>query len=196
MKYIKIILSTIWIIALAACTTVGGNGGVGESSVKKTTVRTTQTTTQETSSGETTAIASPIEAPKTYESESTATPAVQTTFATPAPKAIVPTPANINSRQGLPINMGYQQAWGQTAKALSQAGYPVMEQDNSSGTYYILDKIGTGGVIKRDTPIYQLRLQKAGDNKTLITLSNAQNQPADDSVVQRILGALKNRLGA
>jgi len=100
---------------------------------------------------------------------------------------------NVKGQQGLSLSLPYQQVWAQAKKALPQAGYPIMEQDNTSGTYYILDKAGTGGVIKRDTPIYQLHIQKNGD-KTIITLNNAQNQPAAANVSDRILGALKNKL--
>lgn len=102
--------------------------------------------------------------------------------------------ATINGRIGLSVQMPYQQAWTQVGKALPKAGYPVMEQDAQSGTYYIVDKVGSGGVIQRDTPIYQLHLQKAGDNKTIGTLINSQNQPADTAVSQRILGAVKRSI--
>lgn len=95
---------------------------------------------------------------------------------------------------GLSVKNNYNQTWKQVGKASSSAGYPVMEEDSSSGTYYILDKAGSGGVIKRDTPIYQLKVQKQGDNSTLITVSNAQNQPADPATTQRILSAVKSKL--
>lgn len=94
---------------------------------------------------------------------------------------------------GLSVKADYTQAWKQVGKASSSAGYPVMEQDSATGTYYVLDKAGSGGVIKRDTPIYQLRVQKQGDN-TLVTVYNAQNQPADPATTQRILSAVKNKL--
>lgn len=95
---------------------------------------------------------------------------------------------------GLSIKNNYTQAWKQVGRASSSAGYPVMEEDSTTGTYYILDKAGSGGVIKRDTPIYQLKVQKKGDNNTMITVYNAQNQPADPATTQRILSAVKNKL--
>lgn len=94
---------------------------------------------------------------------------------------------------GLSVKSNYNQVYKQVGKASSAAGYPVMEEDSTSGTYYVLDKAGSGGVIKRDTPIYQLKVQKQGDN-TMITVTNAQNQPADPATTQRILSAVKNKL--
>lgn len=95
---------------------------------------------------------------------------------------------------GLSVKSNYNQAWKQVGKASSAAGYPVMEEDSSAGTYYVLDKAGSGGVIKRDTPIYQLKVQKQGNDSTMITVTNAQNQPVDPATTQRILSAVKNKL--
>lgn len=94
---------------------------------------------------------------------------------------------------GLSVKSNYNQVWKQVGKASSAAGYPVMEEDSAAGTYYVLDKAGSGGVIKRDTPIYQLKVQKQGDN-TMITVTNSQNQPADPATTQRILSGIKNKL--
>lgn len=100
-----------------------------------------------------------------------------------------------NGSMGLTVKTNYNQAWKQVGKASSSAGYPVMEEDSSSGTYYVLDKAGSGGVIKRDTPIYQLRVQKQGTDSSVVTVYNAQNQPADPATAQRILSAVKSKLG-
>jgi uncharacterized lipoprotein len=109
-------------------------------------------------------------------------------------KPAVSESAILTEQASLILNMPYPQAWLKTKKALSQAGYPVMEQDNVSATYYILDKVGTGGVIKRDTPIYQLQLQKTTPTQTTLILHNAQNQPAASAVAKRVMGALQRQL--
>lgn len=95
---------------------------------------------------------------------------------------------------GLSVKMPFGQAWSAVGKALPASGYQVMEQDNVSGIYYILDKVSSGGKIKRDTPIYQMKLQKDGESTTLVTLSNAQSQPVDPALAKRILGAVKGQL--
>lgn len=199
MNYGKIIFLIGSTVILSACSVVGQNTAVKQSSsakgnsqnVQYHAVEQTATDTTGPMPPESTAAALPSEPIQISQPDATPTVAVTAPSATPPRESV-----HIDARSGLVLPMGYQQAWNQTAKALSQVGYPVMEQDNASGTYYILDKIGTGGVIKRDTPIYQLHLQKTGSDKTVATLSNAQNQPADDGVAQRILGALKSKLGA
>jgi len=94
---------------------------------------------------------------------------------------------------GLVVKQPYQQVWQATANALTASGYQVVEQDSSLGTYYVADKVSTGGVIKKDTPIYQVHLQANGD-ATQITLLNSDNQNADSANTQRILGTLRNKL--
>ncbi|HVV69285.1 MAG TPA: hypothetical protein VHE99_09700 [Gammaproteobacteria bacterium] len=113
----------------------------------------------------------------------------------PAPAVSVPAkPAGVTGNS-LTLNVGYDQAWSKVGKGLPSAGYPVMEQDNSSGTYYVLDKVSSGGVIKRDTPIYQVHLEKQGAKATTVTVVNPQNQQAAPSgVTSRILSALKNSM--
>ncbi len=108
-----------------------------------------------------------------------------------------PAPAASTSSSGrvaLAVNMNYGQTWSQLKKVLPTAGYPVMEEDNFSGTYYILDKVSSNGSIKRDTPIYQLHLEKRGDKTTVVTVLNNQNQPADSAVATRILTAVKKSI--
>ncbi|MDF3054454.1 MAG: putative lipoprotein [Gammaproteobacteria bacterium] len=105
--------------------------------------------------------------------------------------AAAKTPSYAN---GFSVNMAYKDAWPKVRKALPAAGYAVMEKDETTGTYYVLDKIGSGGKIERDTPIYQVRLTKAGDAATKVILLDSANKPAAASVSNRILGALKNKL--
>jgi uncharacterized lipoprotein len=138
------------------------------------------------------AVATALANPSTTQS-STTTITTMTAAPVAAPKPSIAEAVNVGGQLGLSINLPYQQVWTQTKKALPQAGYPIMEQDNTLGTYYILDKVSTGGVIKRDTPIYQLHLKKTNDNKTVITLSNAQNQAASTSVAERVLNTLKDK---
>ncbi len=126
-----------------------------------------------------------------------ATP-VNTTNTAPAAAPLPPVPAAKPAGvtgNSLTLNVGYDQAWSKVGRALPSAGYPVMEEDNSAGTYYILDKVSSGGVIKRDTPIYQLRLEKQGTKATTLTVINPQNQQAaSPAVTTRILSALKGSL--
>jgi uncharacterized lipoprotein len=99
-----------------------------------------------------------------------------------------------NLATGFSVKMNYDDAWSKTAAALPSAGYPVMEKDDLTGTYYVLDKVGSGGKIERDTPIYQVRLTRTGDSSTKVMLLNSDSQPATRAVSNRILGALKGKL--
>jgi uncharacterized lipoprotein len=91
------------------------------------------------------------------------------------------------------VNKNLKQTWAETGKALSSSGYSIVEQDASLSTYYVADKVGTGGSIKRDTPIYQVQLQ-SGNQGTVILLMNSHNQPADSQTSNRILGTLRDKL--
>lgn len=91
------------------------------------------------------------------------------------------------------VNKGLKQTWAETGKALSSSGYSIVEQDASLSTYYVADKVGSGGAIKRDTPIYQVQLQP-GSQGTVILLMNSHNQPADSQTSNRILGTLRDKL--
>lgn len=93
----------------------------------------------------------------------------------------------------LVLNVGYPQAWNRVGQGLNGSGYQVLQQDRSLGTYYVLDVAGSGGKLKTDTPIYQVRLRGSGDSTT-VTLSDSKNQPANPAVAARILHALKGQL--
>jgi uncharacterized lipoprotein len=111
-----------------------------------------------------------------------------------APQRTIAATRNAEDSSSLSLNMPYARVWAATKKALPQAGYPIMEQDSASGTYYILDKVGSGGVIQRDAPIYQLQLQKREDQTVVARLKNAHNQSAPADVTQRIFTVLKSTL--
>lgn len=104
------------------------------------------------------------------------------------------TSTSSGGRVALAVNMNYSETWSQMKKILPTSGYPVMEEDSFTGTYYVLDKVSSNGVIKRDTPIYQLHLEKRGDKTTVVTVLNNQNQPADSAVATRILTAVKKSI--
>lgn len=117
-----------------------------------------------------------------------ASPKAATTTTTPAAPVATQPPAN--GLIALSMQMSYQQAWTRLGTTLPKAGYPIAEPDSNAGIYYILDRVGSGGTITQQTPIYQLHLQKVTDTKTRVFLYDAQNQPADPAVAQRVLGAI------
>lgn len=98
-----------------------------------------------------------------------------------------------SSTSSLVLNMNSSAAWGKVGNALQASGYKVMQQDRSMGSYYVLDLAGTGGVLKTNTPIYQVHIKPSGNNST-VTLLNDKNQSASPVVSSRILGAVKKRL--
>lgn len=99
----------------------------------------------------------------------------------------------VRSETGITTSLSYAKTWEKVGKALPSIGYPIMEQDSASGTYAVLDKSSTGGLIKRDTPLYQVRVQHDGQGSR-ITVLNAQNQPVASSVSSKILDGLKQQL--
>lgn len=109
-----------------------------------------------------------------------------------APTAPAPSTASIQGNS-LTVNKSMQQAWPKTGQVLKSSGYSIVEQDASMSTYYIADKASSGGSLKKDTPIYQVHLQPTNDGTSIMVL-NAQNQPANSAVSNRILGTLKNNL--
>jgi uncharacterized lipoprotein len=115
--------------------------------------------------------------------------AQQTISNAPAP---TPSTASIQGNQ-LTVNKSMQQAWPKTGQVLKSSGYSIVEQDSSMSTYYIADKASSGGSLKKDTPIYQVHLQPSNDGTNIMVL-NAQNQPANPAVANRILGTLKNSM--
>ncbi len=128
-----------------------------------------------------------------------AAPATSTTNATaPTPNTTSSVASNTNqvakmTSGGLLIAQNYSQAWQSVGKALSSSGYQIMEKDASLGTYYVVDKASTGGKVKRDTPIYQVRVQNSGSS-SVVTLLNSQNQPADSTTSNRILGSIRDKI--
>lgn len=117
-----------------------------------------------------------------------AAPKAATTVAAAEAPATTQPPAN--GLIALSMQMSYQQAWTRLGTTLPKAGYPIAEPDSNAGIYYILDRVGSGGTITQQTPIYQLHLQKVTDTKTRVFLYDAQNQPANSAVAQRVLGAI------
>lgn len=98
-----------------------------------------------------------------------------------------------SSNTALVLNLSYPQAWTRVGQGLNGSGYQILQQDRSLGAYYVLDVAGSGGKLKTDTPIYQVRLRSSG-NSTTVTLSDSKNQPASPAVASRILHALRGQL--
>ncbi|MFT3742013.1 MAG: hypothetical protein QM752_04975 [Gammaproteobacteria bacterium] len=111
------------------------------------------------------------------------TPVVAPTPVQAAPKPVVQPVAPSTVRQvgggKLSLNLNYNQAWSQVGKVLPAAGYQIMSTDSAMGNYSIMDTTKSGGIIKRDTPVYMVHLEKQGDNNTLVTVSSSNNQPVD-----------------
>lgn len=115
----------------------------------------------------------------------------QTPVAMPAPARASIVAASSSS--GLVLNQNFDQAWSSVARGLRAAGYKIMQQDKSLGAYFILDLVGSGGQLKADTPIYQLRLNPNA-NTTTVTLLDDKGNAANQNISGRILGALKQQL--
>ncbi len=210
MQYGKICIMSVLLASLAACTTPSNNQQYGAQAqpplvrsananspnfarADNRVVTGTYAQTGDTGFREQNVSSAPIDNNAQQTTQlSTSMPA--TAQPTQQPVRVAQAPARVTSSgPGISTNLSYAQAWEKVGKALPAAGYPVMEQDSSSGTYYVLDKSSTGGTIKRDTPIYQVRIQRQG-NTSSINVLNAQNQPADAGVSSRILGSLKNQI--
>lgn len=201
MKYGKIIVLSATLAGLAACTTSPNNtptyGPVHPPQISNAPEKNrmpAQTARSEIYSEQMPHEASEQNIATTETSAGNTAISTTTETVQPSATAQVQQPARVaNSGSGISTNLAYTQAWTRVGKALPASGYPVMEQDTSSGTYYVLDKSSTGGVIKRNTPIYQVRVQRSGQG-TNINVLNAQNQPADPAISTRILNSIKNEL--
>lgn len=92
----------------------------------------------------------------------------------------------------LVVKSPYNQVWSQVGKALPSAGYQIMDTDSSLGNYSVSDTTGSGGVIKHDTPVYMVHLEKQGDNSTLVTVSSSNSQST--AGMSQLYSTLKNKL--
>lgn len=96
------------------------------------------------------------------------------------------------SNNTLVLNLGPQQAWSEVGKALRASGFQIAQQDQSVGTYYILD-VGRSGRLQPNTPIYQVTV-KTINNSARVTVYDEQNRPANPSASARILKGIKDHL--
>ena len=80
--------------------------------------------------------------------------------------------------------------WAKLATVLAKTPYSVLDQDNELHTYFIVDKVKTGGVLKRSTPIYQLELSYH-QGVTQLHLVNTRHQPVAPSVANRVMQSIQ-----
>jgi uncharacterized lipoprotein len=83
-----------------------------------------------------------------------------------------------------------QVAWRRVAEALKKTPYLIMDEDETLHSYFIIDKVKTGGSIQKQSPIYQLTLSSVG-NDTELHLLDAKNSELDPQVANRIMKAIQ-----
>ena len=87
-------------------------------------------------------------------------------------------------REKLPV------VWKQLALALSKTPYSIMDRDESFHSYFLVDKVETGGSINRSSPIYQLVLSSKGE-VTELHLLDSKNRNLDKAIASRIMLAIE-----
>ncbi len=97
------------------------------------------------------------------------------------------------SGEALTLNIQPTVAWDRVGRALHQTAYKILDQDQSMGSYYVLDVVSTGGKITKTTPVYRVYLKDAG-NQTNVVVLNQENRPAEKDAADRILTAVQKKL--
>lgn len=92
----------------------------------------------------------------------------------------------------LAIKASVPSVWTHVATALKRTPYSIMDKDETLHSYFIVDKVRTGGSIKRESPIYQLTLSTA-HGVTELHLLDAKNADVDPVVANRIMRAIQRQ---
>lgn len=81
--------------------------------------------------------------------------------------------------------------WNDLQRVLAKTPYSIMDQDESVNTYFIIDKIQTGGSIQRSSPIYQLVLSHH-NGVTELHLVDTKHQPANYRIANRVMKSIQD----
>lgn len=84
--------------------------------------------------------------------------------------------------------------WKQLATVLPRTPYTIMDKDQALHSYFVVDKVKTGGAIKRSSPIYQLALSSKG-GVTELHLLDSKNADLDPAIAGRIMRAIEKNYG-
>lgn len=105
----------------------------------------------------------------------------------------LPKPMVHASAQVLVLQYNLKRSWPKVGNALKTVGYRILDQDQSTHSYYILDKLGKGKALNQLETVYRVYLQKQGTS-TLVSVLTDNNQPAPKTVATQILGNIKTKL--
>lgn len=94
----------------------------------------------------------------------------------------------------LTLNQPAAQAWKTMGAAIKRAGYRIALQNEQTATYYILDVRATSQVVTKATPLYQLKLQPAAENGTVIYLLDEKGNAVPAHTAQPVLAHLSDAL--
>lgn len=117
----------------------------------------------------------------------------------PAPAAPTAVTETAQNNSALPAAMvlvpgqSTAQIWNNIGSALKRAGYMVVNQNQKTSIYYLLDTPSTGGKVKMSTPIYQLHLHDV-DGSAQATVTDNDGKLLAPVISQRILLDLQNAL--
>jgi outer membrane protein assembly factor BamC len=108
-----------------------------------------------------------------------------------------------DTRPALQVSEGFDRAWRRVGLALDRTGFTVEDRDRSQGTYfvrYVMEQDSTpaskpgllsrwfGSSTSTDKNPQNFRVVvRSSDNQSTVAVLNAQGQPADAAVAQRIL---------
>lgn len=122
-------------------------------------------------------------------------PPISTVSAMQSPGSNALTPAGQTNALQLQLHMSEQKAWESVGKALLAAHVQVLDQDDTMGSYFILDPTATNNRITATTPIYRINLLAQGSDMTQVVVLDQKDQKADSLVTARVLNTLRRSLG-
>lgn len=80
--------------------------------------------------------------------------------------------------------------WKKLAKVLPRTPYAIMDKDNTLHSYFVVDKVKTGGKLQRSTPIYQLALSSK-NGITELHLLDSKNTDVAPATAARIMRSIQ-----
>jgi len=84
-------------------------------------------------------------------------------------------------KQALTVNYDLKHSWLKVGTALKKSGYRILDQDQASHSFYILDARGKGRALSGETsPLYcvQLAAKSAKQTEVLVMMQNGQAAPS------------------
>ena len=114
-----------------------------------------------------------------------------TSLKPPAPKASI---ANGISAQSIVVQSDLKHSWVKVGTALKKSGYRIIDQDQTTYCFYVLDVRGKGRALNEASPLYVVELHAQSAKLTRVTISTKNDQPVPPGVAKEILNNIAAKL--